>query len=297
MTDLGAYLKKPGRGQTTTDFVFPSERAAGRPATVVDRHAGTDGSWRPDTDFTNALGLLVKLEREHGLTSEAVLKVPLRLQTPVIGDLQRDAQTTWQTYQTIQDGQRAVYGGPNLLSLPLQVLLLDRVAQDSASPEVIAWADRPDPQSVLRELRIIAGLDPAFVKKFPPTPFRLTIGQPAIWGGTPIVRNTFTLTRVAPTIQRSTLGEEMVDLTFQQWVSNDIDQMQQPQPTRTYRLKRRDTLYGIATAMYHRASLWKTIARANGISAGVKPNSAPQLAAWAKKHHKTQLKIPPAPPR
>jgi hypothetical protein len=59
---------------------------------------------------------------------------------------------------------------------------------------------------------------------------------------------------------------------------------------RRYTLRGGDTLYRIALRMYKRHGAWRQIADANGIR-GVSPDDADELAAWAKRHDRTSLRI------
>lgn len=277
----------PGKGTLVATFTGGGLSPGARAQRAVD------GSWRPDLPFTGSDGLKVTLRAASGVTDPKVLTVPLRLQAPVTDDLSRSYQHPWSPYDTIRLGQRSRPMGPQLLELQISTLLLDEPAQD-ASDGVVVWPYAPEPQKVLAELRYLAGIGPAG-KRGKATPFRLTISQPVVWDDDEIVNMLAVLTRVEAAQKAGSVGTEYVTLTFLEFEEDELARRRQPREQQTARvhvLKTTDTLYALATAFYHQPSAWKQIATANGIS-GVLPNSAADLAAWAKRHSKKQLSIPP----
>jgi hypothetical protein len=244
------------------------------------RAATRTGSWRPDTPFLTSDGLKVTMRRAAGLTPDDVLRVPLRFQVPPTGDLRRAFRFNWATYDTLAGGQRARPQGPELL--------VDRLTAD-ASTGVVVWDGAPDPERLLEELRWIAGMDQT--EKQPPSPFRLVISQSAVWND-PVVNIVAALTAVEPTQRAGSLGTEYVSLTFKELPDQDDDgQRSSAKPKRSHKLVEGDTLHKLAVGHFHQASRWRNIAEANGIT-GVRASSASDLAAWAKKHHKTTLVFP-----
>lgn len=276
----------PGKGTLVATFsgggLSPGARA----------QRAVDGSWRPDLPFTHADGLKVTLRAAKGVTDPAVLTVPLRLQVPVTDDFRRSYQHPWSLYDTLRLGQRSRPMGAQLLELQISTLLMDEPAQDAS--DVAVWPYAPEPQKVLDELRYLAGVGP-IGKRGNATPFRLTISQPIVWDDDELVNMLAVLTRVEPTQKAGSIGTEYLNLTFLEFEEDELARRRQPreqEKIRAHVLKTTDTLYAMATAFYHQPSAWKQIAAANGIS-GVLPNSAGDLADWAKRHSKKQLRIPP----
>lgn len=254
-----------------------------------------DGSWRPDQPFLGSDGLKVTLRTSPGLTDPGVLKVPLRLQAPVTDDFQRSHAFQWSTYDTIRLGQRSRPMGMQLLELQFSTVLLDGPAQDATSGVVI-WPYAPEPQKIITELRHIAGVGVSGARG-KATPFRLTITQEAVWGDDEITSMLAVITSVAPTQKAGSVGTEYLNLTFLEYVEDDITRRQEPAaPAQTKQavVKPTDSLYSLATKYYQQPSAWTKIAQANGIT-GAAAGSPAALQAWLKKHSKKQLRIPPAP--
>ena len=252
-----------------------------------------DGSWRVDAPFTQGDGLKITMRRAQGVTDPKALRVPLRFQAPVTDDFRRAFAHPWARYDTLRAGQRSRPMGAELMEVPISTLLLDQAAQD-ASSGVVVWPHAPNPQKALQELRFIAGVGPSG-KRGPATPFRLTINQPILWGDQALVNMLAVLTRVEVTERPGHVGTEFLELTFLEFVEDEVDRRRQPRDaerTRYHDLRAGDTLHALASRYYHQPSAWKHIATANGIR-GVRPGSAAELAAWAKKHSKKRLRIPP----
>lgn len=273
---------RPGSGPVASIDTPGTPSARSRRQTV-------DGTWRPNTPFNSAAGLKVTMRRSAGLTPDDVLRVPLRFQVPPTGDHRRSYRFNWSTWDTISSGQRARPMGAQLLELQVDTMLLDDLAAN-ASRGVVVWDGAADPQRMLAELRYIAGVDED--RRGPACPFRLVVSQPAIWPD-PVVSMVAVLTAIEPNQQAGSLATEYLSATFLQYPDENVKGEQRPRSVekRTHTLVDRDTLHALATTLLHQASLWQDIAKSNGIS-GVSPSSASDLAAWAKKHHKTTLVIP-----
>lgn len=249
-----------------------------------------DGAWRPDKPFTHEDGLKITMRREKGITTGNVLRVPFRFQAPVLDNFDRAYAFSWSTYDTLRLGQRSRPMGKQLLQLQVNTMLLDGAAAD-ASQGIVVWDAEADPQGMLNELLWIMGKLPGSQ----PQVFRLVVNQPAVWGDTPLVNMLACMTALTPSQHPSEVGTEYLSATFLEYPEDEqIARKQRPQSTGKTReaLRSDDTLYEIAKkSHFHRASAWKAIANANGIK-GVSPSSAEELAAWAKRHHKTALTIP-----
>jgi hypothetical protein len=257
-------------------------------ASIGTRGNTTDGSWRPDTPFLTSDGLKVTLRRAAHLTPNGILKTPMRFQVPPMGDFGRPRQYNWSTFDTIAAGQHSRPMGAQLEQIAVDTMLMDRLAAEATSG-IVVWDGAPYPQRILKELYFIAGVDDD--RKGPAAPFRLTISQPAIWGA-PVVDMVATLTDVTPTQRSGHIATEFVSLSFLRYGELAAgEQRRHQRPATKHTLTDNDTLYKIAIKFLHQASKWRTLADHNGIT-GVSPDSASELAAWAKKHHKTQLKIP-----
>lgn len=262
------------------------------PVTHTNPHRGSikNGLWRPDARFHARFGLRITMRREHGVTKGEVLQVPFRFQVPAMGNFVRQYQYNWSTFDTVRVGQKSRPDGRQLLVLQINTMFLDTHAAHGATGTVV-WHGRHNPQKMLEELRWIMGHTPGSQ----PQVFRLVIAQPAVWGHKPLVNMLATLLVCAPQQQQDEVGTEYLNATFQEFPEDeDILRKQRPQHhgKTKWKLDHGDTLYEIAKkSHFHQASSWKTIAKANGIK-GVSPSSASELAAWAKKHHKTHLVIP-----
>lgn len=252
------------------------------------RHPLASGKWRPNHRFASSGGLKLTMRAEPHLTDPLRLRVPLRFQTPSIGDLARPEDFNHATYDTLAAGQRSRPMGDQLQQVSVQTMLLDPVAQNFSDRALVAWPFAPDPQAVLEELRCIAGMRRAWA----PTPFRLVLENAAVWDR-PIVNMTAWLTHIEPTQKGGEVGTEYLTATFLECIPDSVGRRQRRRRPRSHRLEGGDTLYGLATRYYHRPSFWTKIEKANGIR-GVTPGSASELAAWAKKHHKSELAIPTA---
>jgi hypothetical protein len=247
-----------------------------------------DGTWRPRTPFRSNVGLRITMSRASGLTPDGVLHIPLRFQVPALNDLRRSYQANWATYDTVSGGQRSRPMGAQLLSLQVDTMLLDHPSA-TASESVVVWDGAPDPQRVLAELRYIAGVDDA--RKGKAAPFRLVIEQPVVWDK-PVVTMVATLTTIEPSLPANEIGTEYLSATFLEYAEQSAGQQRRhAKPPQRHTLRRGDTLHELAKRYLHQASAWRQIAKANGIT-GVRPGSASDLAAWAKRHHKTTLVIP-----
>jgi hypothetical protein len=277
---------RPGRGTVGAVFTpIPSGFSS------LSQYKGRyrNGLWRPDLGFDQKFGIRIVMRRENGITKGDVLRVPMRLQAPSLNQLQREYQFNWATYDTVRVGQKSRPDGRQLMTLSVDTMLLTPDTQDSSSGAVI-WPYKPDPQRVIDELLWISGYTPGSQ----PENFRLVLSQPEVWGSHAIVNMLASLTGVTATQQQGELGTEYVTLSFEEFPENELGRSQRPvsHGQTTWKLKTGDTLYEIAKkSHWHQPSAWKTIAKANGIT-GVSPSSAADLAAWAKRHHKTSIAIP-----
>lgn len=278
--------KKPHRGAIT---VGPTSVGSGL-VTAVKGGTVKDGSWRPDAPYNSGDGLKVTLRREPGVTEKGFLRVPFRFQVPPIGDFSRAYKTTYATYGTLRLGKRPRLDGRELDEISFDTMFMDAAAAN-ASSGLVVWNVVQDPQRMIRELRWLMGhIDDE------PRIFRLTISQQAVWGNSPLVNMLAVLTAVSPTQKGDSIGTEYVSLSFMEW-PEDLEAARKGQraakaSATTHTLQKGDTLYEIAKkSHFKRASAWKTIAKANGIT-GVKAGSDEQLAKWAKRHNKKKLKIP-----
>jgi hypothetical protein len=283
---------RPHRGLIVNDPPVILGKGGGAPAKNVG-HA-SDGSARPDIGFSGD-GLRITMRFERGVTRGDVLAVPFRFQVPVINDFVRSYVFTWATYDTLRSGQRSRPQGRQLQQLPIDTMLMDQPTADATS-KVVVWRGATDPQDLIRELLGIAGMLPGRE----PQPFRLVVDQPAVWGSTPLINSLATLTALQATQKSGEVGTEYLSATFLEYDETQVGRNQQAsggqRPAQhgdtKYTLRAGDTLYSIAThSHFHQASAWKKIAGANGIS-GVSASSATELAAWAKRHHKTAITIP-----
>jgi hypothetical protein len=260
-------------------------------ATQIQKGRFHNGTWRANHGFDSSHGVRITMSREHGITKGEVLLVPFRFQVPAMNDLQRPYEYNWSTYDTIRVGQRSRPMGRQLMQLQVDTMLLDQPATDAATGAVVWRGSPPDPQKSIAELRWIMGI----TQGSQPEIFRLVLAQPAVWGNTPIINMLATLTALQPLQKQDEVGTEYLSATFLEWgPDEEIQRKQRPvsHGKTKWKLKQGDTLYEIAKkSHWHRASAWRTVAKANGIK-GVAPSSAAELAAWAKKHHKKELTIP-----
>lgn len=285
-----AAAKRPNRGQvsgpisgTTSASALAAARARGR------RDAVRNGSWRPDRRFAGADGIKISLRHEKGVTTGDVLRVPMRFQGPVLNDFARPYLFNWATFSTLRLGERSRPDGRQLLAPSIDTILMDGPTSD-ASSGIIVWDGPHSPQRVIRELLWIMG----YTRGATAQVFRLVIDQPAVWGAEPLINMLATLNAMTPTQKSGSVGTEYVSLGFLEFAEDTAGRKQRPSASGsgTHTLRAGDTLYEIAkNSTFRAASAWRVIAHANGIT-GVSPSSASELAAWAKRHHKTELTIP-----
>lgn len=246
--------------------------------------ATASGSWRPDVPFDGADGLKITMRREPGVTPAGLLEVPFRFHTGPIDTFSRPESYDWTTEKTVGAGEEAREGGPTLRRLNFGVMFLDL---DEGHPWVV-WRGSFDVQRLLDELRAILKA---------PAPFRLTISQEALWGPRPLTNMLAVLTTLTPEQRGGDIGTEYTGVEFLEITRRKLDQQSsRARPAasdlpRRYTLRAGDTLHHVALVSYKKASAWPSIAAANGIT-GVRPDSAAELAAWAKRHNRSTLRIP-----
>jgi hypothetical protein len=256
------------------------------------RNPQHSGEWRPDEDFNALPGIRITMRRIKGLTDPGVLKVPFRFQVPAMGDLPRPYRYEWARHNTLRLGERSRRQGRPLFELDLDTLLLDGPNQDDVG--FVVWEGAPEPQRLIRELRWIMG----DANKGPATPFRLTLSQVSVWPGEWLVNMPAVLTNVTPTQKAGEIGAEYLSLKFLEYTEDQASRRRRPresEQTRRHKIAMgRDNLYEIAKRYYRSSSLWRAIAKKNGIK-GVSPSSESELEKWCKRYKKTTLLIPPKP--
>lgn len=240
------------------------------------------GAWRPDLPFDGDDGLKITLRREPGMTPAGLLSVPFRFQAPPLDSLRRAWTFDWPTSSTIAAGEQAQEGGRQLDRLSFDTMLLDEELR------WMVWAGTLDVQRLLDELRALLEA---------PAPFRLTIGQPALWGPRPLVNMIAVFTSLAAESRGGEIGTEYTSVEFlevrrQRLLAGGRARPGSSAVARQYTLRKGDTLYRISLQVYKRKSLWREITTANGIT-GVSPDDAGELARWARRHNRTSLRIPP----
>jgi hypothetical protein len=239
------------------------------------------GRWRADLPFVAGReGLRITLKRERGVTPPGFLQVPFRFQAPPLDRWGRTWEFSFDTYTTIAAGEQPRAGGPMLERPTLQTMFLDEDLR------FMLWNGSLDVQRMLDELKAILHR---------PAPFRLTIGQPGLWGPKPLLSMVAVFTSIQPEQRGGEVGTEYANVEFLQWPHDPAPGRRRPSESdsgRRYTLEDGDTLYTIAKRVYKRASAWGFLASANGIS-GVSPDSASELARWASRHERKTLKVPP----
>lgn len=248
------------------------------------------GSWRPNTPFDGQDGLKITMTAEPGMTPSGLLTVPFRFHTGPMDPFTRASTYNWQTNSTIAAGEQATDAGDQLDRIQFQTMLLDL---DEGHPWVV-WRGTFDVQRMLAELRSLMKA---------PAPFRLTIGQPALWGPTPLTNIIAVLTSLSAEEHGGEIGTEYTNVEFMEVKHQVVEESSTRKPSATVVPRREtvkpgDTLYAIALRLYKKKSAWKNITSANGIT-GVTPDDAGALAAWLKSHNRSTLKIPvlPASPK
>jgi len=242
------------------------------------------GSWRPDKPFDGDDGVKITLRREPGMTPAGMLKVPFRFQAPPLDSIQRRWAFDWQTANTVAAGEQGREAGPLLDRLAFQTMFLDEDLR------WLVWTGSLDVQRLLDELHAL--LDA-------PAPFRLTLGQPALWGPKPLVNMIAVFTSITPEQRGGEIGTEYTGVEFMELKRQRLEQRSSRSRPGASSVPRRepirkgDTLYKMALRAYKQMSKWRTITAANGIT-GVSPDDADELARWAKRHDRTTLRIPAA---
>lgn len=265
---------------------------------LVKPSAMRNGRWRPNKRFQRQTGLLVTLRRERGLTDPKRLLSPFRFPVPITNSFDMPYRHPWAQTDTISAGPQLRDQDSDLAEWTFTTLLLDPIALREADRRLSVHGYVPFPQLYLTELRSIAGELPGHRA----TPFRIVVSQPMMWDE-PLVNSAAVLTGIVATVPPAEEGVIQLSLTVQRLPDSEIQRRRQPRPDeqkRTYdppapgrdRRDRVDELYEIAKKFYGEPSMWRRIAKANGIK-GVAPGSAAQLARWMKQHHKKKLAIPP----
>lgn len=240
------------------------------------------GAWRHDKPFDGDDGLKITLRHEPGMTPAGMLKVPFRFQAPPLDSLQRPWTYAWDTSGTVSAGEQARENGPQLDRVSFQTMFLDEEL------EWMVWAGSLNVQRMLDELRAL--LDA-------PAPFRLTIGQPALWGPRPLVSMIAVFTSITAEERGGEVGTEYTSVEFLEVKRQRLQQQSgRTRPgaasvLRRHDLRKGDTLYRVSLDAYKRHGEWRRIADANGIQ-GVTPDDAGELATWAKRHSRSSLRIP-----
>jgi hypothetical protein len=265
---------------TLTGKDFPNSIASGAARALASTQSG---GWRMDQPFEPSETLKVTLRRERGVTPSGLLTVPFRFQCPPIDRFGRPWRWEYPTRDTLTGGQQLGRGSRQLDVISFQTMFLDL---DEGQPW-IAWAGSFDAQRLLNEMRAVGDRLATF---------RLTIGQPALWGPRPLVNMLAVFTAITPEQRGGAVGTEYTDVEFTERRRQQLTRTRARRPssdTQHHRHTRRhgDTLYSIAKHYYKRASRWRPIAEANGIT-NVSPRSSEALEDWCAAHHRTTLEIP-----
>lgn len=251
-------------------------------ATIANARASVStasGAWRPDDHFNAHDGLKVTLRREPGMTPPDMLLVPFRFQAPPLDRFGRAWTADWPTTQTISGGEQARPGGVQLKRPSFQTLFVD-----DEHPWLV-WRGSYDVQRLVKELRLLAEAM---------APFRLTVGQPALWGPEPLLNMVGAFTSIEAEGRGGEVGTEYTNVEIIEVPRQRLEQKRaRPADSDTERRLHigGHSLYGLALEAYKRKSAWRTIRDANGIK-GVEPDDADALASWAKRHHRTTLRVP-----
>lgn len=244
------------------------------------------GGWRPDFPFNGRDGVKITLSREPGITPKGFLEVPFRFQAPPDSTLPRSWQYNWTTASTIGQGEQATDGGKQLDRLSFSTMFLD------GPHSFMVWEGTLDVQRLLAELH-------ALLEE--PAPFRLTIGQTALWGPRPLVNTIAAFTSIEPEQRGGYIGTEYTQVEFIQVRRQRLTETARERPSeveqeRRYQLKNDDTLYSIAELCYMKRSAYHTITKANGIAetgaGSVAPDSSEALQKWAADHNRKTLRVP-----
>lgn len=258
---------------------------AGREARPAPGQDGStvEGTYRPNRPFRGE-GMQATMRREKGVTTARYLRHPFRFPTGPLDSFVREGERGWDTYSTVDEGEFPTSSGKKLRRPSFTVLLHDLFADWQV------WTGSHDVQRMLRELESIKEHD---VK------FRLTVGQPALWGATPLLSMLAVLTNVKAEERGGEVGSEYVTLEFLQWRSQTLQapggrtRASASSEARTYTLKRGDTLASIARAQYHGdANAAAAIRTKNSIPSSVGVREADDLAAWAKRHNRRTITLP-----
>jgi hypothetical protein len=241
------------------------------------------GAWRPNRHFNARPGLQITMSRERGLTPQGYLSVPFRFQAPPIDRWGREWSFNYDTYATVGEGEKARAQGVQLKRPSFSTMFVDEFYRWQV------WNGSLDVQRMVKELRLILE---------EPAPFRLVIGQPALWGAEPLLTMRAVLVNLRAEQRGGELGTEYADVEFLEFGRERLTtkgrerRQAESDQERRYTVKPGDTLYEIAEDMYKRRSFWHTIANANGITK-VSPDSSEALEDWMASHDRKSLKVPP----
>lgn len=290
----GPVARTPLRVQPPSDSAY-ADILTKKPAAL------RDGRWRPNRRFARQTGLLVTLRHARGITARDRLRSPFRFPVPILDSFDMPYRHPWAQHDTISAGPQMRDQEGELPEWTFSTMLLDDVARRESDRRLVVWPHVPFPQLYLRELRLIAGE----LGNARATPFRIVVSQPVMWDE-PLVNSIAVLTGIVATVPANEEGVFRLSLTVQKLPESEIDRRRQPRRDEQKRVfsmvqnearedagtEGPDTLYELAKRFYGEPSMWRRIAKANGIK-NVSPRSSEALEDWCAAHHKKKLVIPP----
>lgn len=274
-------VSRPGLGNLYENGGRPNSLAIGARRGLATTESG---GWRDDEGFRPSEAIKVTLRAERGVTPPELLTVPFRFQCPPVDRFGRPQRWDYPTQDTLRAGQQLGRGAKSLDVVSFSTMFLDL---DEGQPW-ITWDGSFDAQRLLQELIAIGDRLAGF---------RLTIGQPALWGPRPLVNMVAVLTSLSPEQRAGAVGTEYTDVEFTARGRQRLTRSRARRPKSSSHVRRHrrvhgDTLYALARHYYEgQSSLWSAIAKANGIT-NVSPESSEALEDWAAAHHHQTLTIP-----
>lgn len=265
-------------------------------------------------------GMLVTMYSLKGITAADVLKTPFYFQCPPIDDVTRSYAYDWQTYNTLRRGEMMQAAGRRLATISFGTLFVDQTyswtfqRKYGSVPDPQNNLNYPNPQKMARELVQIMHSG---------TPFGLSVTHPKLWKRADIHwatkhGNAAVLQSVDVSERAGELDTRYVNVSFQEYRDPKIRRRAQEgqgrdesrgrdlpvtvvvhkDSTAGVRDGERDgdegktfkdvTLRKLAKFYYGEQSLWRDLAKANGIKnfSGDRP-----LGEYVKRRKEKQIKV------
>jgi hypothetical protein len=238
-------------------------------------------------------GMRVRLETIPGFTARRLRRVlPFHFQAPPLDQFEWGGGFNWQDYDTVTAGQFSQPQSRMLRTFSFQTIFTDVKYPWTLRKE---QGYTPNPMTLTRRLMQIAEAG---------TPIRFTCGQPVLWEINDLDL-AVTLREVRPVEKSGEIDARYVTLTFVEFRHPRLPRFGSAAPpgkklpatllVRTLPMGRR-TLYALAKFYYGSQSLWRRIAKANGMT-NLSPTVDLRHRYRKQRNKKITIPVKPAPVR